>query len=147
VLTVKGSQDVKSGQEVFTLGFPNIQLQGIETKYTQGHISSLSGFGDDPRLFQVSVAIQPGNSGGPLLDTSGQCIGLVVATLNVQAAAVETGAIPQNVNYALKGSFMTGFLEAIPELSGKLSKSRNWTWSRTQLVNKTSEAVVMVLGY
>jgi len=109
-LMVQSSREVKVGQEIFTLGFPNIQFQGMEAKYTQGNISSLTGFADDPRLFQISTAVQPGNSGGPLLNAEGQVVGLIVAKLDEIATAKETGSLPQNVNYALKSSFVLSFL-------------------------------------
>lgn len=146
-LSVQSSRDVKVGQEIFTLGYPNIQFQGTEAKYTQGNISSLSGIGDDPRLFQISAAVQPGNSGGPLLDAEGQVVGLVVAKLDEIAMAKETGSLPQNVNYALKSSFVLSFLESLPELNGKLLEPKKENLSRTQVVEKTSKAVVMVLCY
>jgi S1-C subfamily serine protease len=146
-LAVQSSRAVKVGQEVFTLGFPNIQFQGTEAKYTQGNINSLSGIGDDPRLFQISAAVQPGNSGGPLLDAEGQVIGLVVAKLDEIATAQATGSLPQNVNYALKSSFVLSFLEALPELNGTLLQVRNEGLSRTQVVEKRGKAVVMVLCY
>jgi TPR repeat protein len=146
-LAVQSSRDVKVGQDVFTLGFPNIQFQGTEAKYTQGNISSLSGMGDDPRLFQISVQVQPGNSGGPLLDTDGQVVGLVVFKLDEIVTAQETGSLPQNVNYALKSSFVLSFLESLPELNSKLLQEKKTGLSRTQVVEKSSKAVVMVLCY
>jgi len=146
-LAVQSSRGVKVGQDVFTLGFPNIQIQGTEAKYTQGNISSLSGMGDDPRLFQISAAIQPGNSGGPLLDGDGQVVGVVVSKLDEIAMAKETGSLPQNVNYALKSSFVLSFLESLPELNGKLAEPKKEELSRTQVVEKAGKAVVMVVCY
>jgi S1-C subfamily serine protease len=54
------------GQSVFTVGFPNLSIQGVEPKFTDGRISSLSGVRDDQDSVQISVPIQPGNSGGAL---------------------------------------------------------------------------------
>jgi len=146
-LAVQTSRAVKAGQEIFTLGFPNIQFQGTEAKYTQGNISSLSGIADDPRLFQISAAVQPGNSGGPLLDADGMVVGLVVAKLDDIATAIETGSLPQNVNYALKSSFILSFLESVPAINDKLLQPKKSELTRTQVVEKTSKAVVMVQCY
>jgi len=146
-LPVISSRNVRTGMDVFTLGFPNIQLQGTEVKYTQGNISSLTGAGDDPRLFQISVSVQPGNSGGPLLDEQGQVIGIVIAKLDEKVTARATGSLPQNVNYALKSSLVLSFLESLPELSGKLVRIKNNGLNRTQVVKQSGNAVVMVLGY
>jgi S1-C subfamily serine protease len=146
-LPVISSRDVRTGLDVFTLGFPNIQLQGTEVKYTQGNISSLTGAGNDPRLFQISVPVQPGNSGGPLMDEHGQVIGLVIAKLDEIYTARTTGSLPQNVNYALKSSLVLSFLESLPELSGRLVQTKNNGLSRAQVVKQFGNAVVMVLGY
>jgi hypothetical protein len=69
------SRGVRLGDGVFTIGFPNIQVQGIEPKLTRGEINSLSGIQDDPRYFQISTSVQPGNSGGPLRRSIWQCCG------------------------------------------------------------------------
>lgn len=90
------------GQAAFTIGFPNIDIQGLAPKYTDGKVSSLSGIHDDASAFQISVPVQPGNSGGPLTDAGGNVIGIVVARLNDYAALKRTRSIPQNVNYAVK---------------------------------------------
>jgi S1-C subfamily serine protease len=87
--------------EVFTIGFPNTTIQGFSPKYTRGEISSLTGSSDDPNHFQISVPVQPGNSGGALVTNDGFAIGIVDAKLNAILAARVTGDIAQNVNYAL----------------------------------------------
>jgi TPR repeat protein len=90
-LPLASRREVKLGETVFTVGFPNIQLQGREPKLTKGEISSLSGAQDDPRHFQISVAVQPGNSGGPLVDGFGNVIGIVTAQLSDAAALRSAG--------------------------------------------------------
>jgi len=72
---------------------------------------------------------------------------LVVSKLDEIATAKETGSLPQNVNYALKSSFVLSFLESLPELNGKLVEPKKEKLSRTQVVEKSSKAVVMVLCY
>jgi hypothetical protein len=51
---------------IFTIGFPNADIQGTEPKLTKGEISSLAGLQDDLRDFQTSAPVQPGSAGGPL---------------------------------------------------------------------------------
>jgi S1-C subfamily serine protease len=70
-LTIAPSRNVRLGQTVATIGFPNTSLQGFSPKVTRGEISSVNGYADDPRSWQISVPVQPGNSGGPLLDEDG----------------------------------------------------------------------------
>ena len=62
-------------------------------------MSALAGLSDDSRYLQISAPVQPGNSGGPLLDASGHLIGIVTAKLNAALIARFTGDIPQNVNF------------------------------------------------
>jgi len=64
---------------VATVGFPDIGMQGFAPKLAKGEIASLSGAGDDPRYFQISAPVQPGNSGGALVDERGNVIGIVSA--------------------------------------------------------------------
>ena len=110
-LPLISSSSVKTGQKVFTIGFPNIGIQGSESKYTEGVISSLTGMQNNPRFFQISVSVQPGNSGGPLVDDKGRVVGIVTAKLDDIASLVATGSIPQTVNYAVKSSFVLSMLE------------------------------------
>src|SRR5439155_5078092 len=63
-LPIVTSRTVRLGNTVATVGFPNIGLQGFAPKLAKGEIASLSGASDDPRYFQISVPVQPGNSGG-----------------------------------------------------------------------------------
>ena len=83
-----------------------------EANITVGTISALSGPGNDARLLQITAPVQQGNSGGPLLDQSGNVVGVVVSKLDAMAIASLTGDIPQNVNFAIKQSLAQAFLDA-----------------------------------
>jgi hypothetical protein len=85
-LPISPSRTAHLGSTVATVGFPNIGLQGFAPKLAKGEIASLSGAGDDPRYFQISVPVQPGNSGGALVDERGNVIGIVSAKLDAGAA-------------------------------------------------------------
>jgi S1-C subfamily serine protease len=99
------------GDPVTAAGFPNPDIQGRSIKITKGILSGLKGMQDDLRHFQIDAAVQPGNSGGPLIDGSGSVIGIVNARLNDAAVALATGSIPQNVNYAIKVDYLTALLK------------------------------------
>ena len=147
-LPVSSSRRVKLGQTVSTVGFPNPDLQGKSPKLTKGEISSLSGASDDPKYFQISVPVQPGNSGGPLVDEYGNVVGVVTAKLSTKAALNTAGTLPENVNYAVKGTFVMGFLESVPEvaqemLDPKPRRSREFT----DVVSEAEKASVMILVY
>jgi serine protease Do len=90
------------GEAVATYGFPYPGI--LSPNFTSGDIAALSGPKGDTRFLQTSTPIQPGNSGGPLLDMSGRVVGVVVAQLN---------ALPnQNVNFAIQPSIVINFLSA-----------------------------------
>ncbi len=115
-IPIASSTTVRVGGEVFTLGFPNIQIQGFDPKFTKGEISSETGIQDDPRDWQVSVPIQPGNSGGPLCDENGNLVGIVLATLDPLVMAKIAGEIPQNVNYAVKSGYILPLLDEVKNM-------------------------------
>ncbi len=121
-LPMISSRSVKMGNTVLTVGFPNIGLQGFAPKLAKGEIAGLTGAQDDPRYFQISVPVQPGNSGGALVDERGNVVGIVAAKLNASAAMATSGALPENVNYAVKSSFLLSFLESVPNVSAKLKE-------------------------
>jgi hypothetical protein len=119
-LPVARQANVKLGEAVFTIGFPNPDVQGLEPKLTRGEISGMAGAQDNPRYFQISVPVQPGNSGGALVDERGNAVGVVSARLDDVATYELSGAFPQNVNYAVKGSLLYTFLSKVPDLASKL---------------------------
>jgi len=147
-LAIGSSASVKLGQGVFTVGFPNIELQGRDPKLTKGEISSLRGLMDDANSLQVSVPVQPGNSGGPLMMLDGTVVGLVQARLEPLETLLLTGSMPQNVNYAVKSDLIRKFLDSTKETKGKLRSSaigdnRNFE----AVVEKATESTVLVLAF
>jgi len=146
-LAIKTSRGVRLGETIATLGFPNPGLQGFSPKLTKGEISSLAGLQDDPKHFQVSLAIQPGNSGGALVDASGNVVGVVVAKLSQRAALATTGTLAENVNYAVKSSFLLSFLESVPGLADRLKEPRIGQRPFEEVVGEVEQATVLVLVY
>ncbi len=146
-LPITSSRTVKLGGTVATVGFPDTGLQGFAPKLAKGEIASLSGVQDDPRQFQISVPLQPGNSGGALVDERGNVVGIVSAKLSAQAALDATGALPENVNYAVKSSFILGFLESVPDISAKLKEPNSQDEKFEDVVKSAQSAAVLVLVY
>jgi S1-C subfamily serine protease len=142
-LAISAKDTVNLGQEVFTIGFPNIQMQGLEPKYTDGRISSLAGMEDDPTEYQISVPLQPGNSGGPLCDANGQVVGVVVARLNDMAVMKISGVVPQNVNYAVKARPMRQLLANVKGLNLIAPQ----TLKPADPIQTVESAIAMVLIY
>jgi S1-C subfamily serine protease len=128
-LAVLPDPPLERGQEVFTLGYPLIALQGQEQKATFGHINSLTGMQGDQRFTQIDVPIQPGNSGGPLIDSDGSVVG------------------PQNVNYAVKSDFVHQIVSGeIPD-GWVAERSPEADRSYSELVTAAEDSVVLVLAW
>ena len=102
---------IQLNESITAAGFP---LEGAFSgiAITNGTISRLSGLRGDTGEVQISAPVQPGNSGGPLLDTAGNVIGVVSSKLNALKVAGVSGDIPQNVNFAIAGNALRGFLDA-----------------------------------
>jgi S1-C subfamily serine protease len=144
-LPIASSKGMREGATVFTVGFPNIQLQGFDPKLTKGEISSAAGFQDDPRQWQISVPIQPGNSGGPLCDENGNLIGIVESSLNPLTMAKVEGEIPQNVNYAVKSSYILPLLDDVQNLPPPLTSTTGEKFE--DVVGTVQKSVVLILVY
>ena len=108
--TLKVSPPVRNGEEIAVFGYPLPQLLSTSGNITRGNVSSLAGVGDDERMLQVTAPIQPGNSGGPLLDQSGNVVGIVEARLSDRSMTA-IGQVPQNVNFAIKAGVAARFLD------------------------------------
>jgi len=91
---------VTSGDQVVAIGYPLHGLLTSDLTVTTGIISSLAGLHNDTRFLQISAPVQPGNSGGPLHDSSGNIVGVVSAKLDALRIVKATGDIPQNINFA-----------------------------------------------
>lgn len=99
------------GEFVAAFGYPHLDILATSGNFTQGNVTALAGIGDDSRYLQISAPVQAGNSGGPLLDQSGNLAGVVTSKLNVLKIAEASGDFPQNVNFALKASVVASFLD------------------------------------
>lgn len=100
------------GEDVTVAGFPLRGLLGSDLIVTSGQVNATAGLGNDPTVLQFSAPVQPGNSGGPLIDRAGAVVGVVFSKLNVERLARVTGDLAQNVNFAVKPELLRLFLEA-----------------------------------
>jgi S1-C subfamily serine protease len=106
IAPLRGTRPVRPGEAVVAYGFPLTGRLSSGGVVTTGTVSALTGVRDDTRYLQISVPIQPGNSGGPLMDTTGSVVGVTTATLTARAS----GTSPQNVNFAIKADVVRTFL-------------------------------------
>ena len=143
---IAASRAVKTGRHGGDGGFSRHRLARLR-EVAKGQIASLSGAADDPRYFQISAPVQPGNSGGALVDARGNVIGIVSAKLDAGAALAASGALPENVNYAVKSSLLLGFLESVPDVAAKLKEPVTADRKFEEVVKLAQEAAVLVLVY
>ena len=115
-LRIADSSTVKLGDKIFTIGYPASHLLGKSPKYSEGVINSIKGISDNPAYFQISVPIQPGNSGGPLFNERGEVIGITTSSLDSDLAKDAMGAVPQNINYAVKSLLIKNLMPTIPDI-------------------------------
>ena len=102
---------IRPGASIVAIGYPLRGILASGASVSTGAVSALAGPGDDRRLIQISAPIQPGNSGGPVLDTAGNVVGVVVAKLDALKIVQSIGDIPQNVNFAVSAGSVRAFLD------------------------------------
>lgn len=120
----RGSARINQGEAVVAYGYPLAGLLASEGNVSTGLVTALAGLGDDARQMQISAPVQPGNSGGPLVDSKGLVIGVVVSKLDAIAVSKITSDIPQNINFAIKFSSVINLLDlsSVKYRSGNLQR-------------------------
>lgn len=140
----KGDNDLQLGRTVFTVGYPNPMLQGVEPKFTDGRVSAASGVGDRKDSYQTSIPVHRGNSGGPLVDfTTGWVVGVVNAKL-----MGSDGERADNVSYAIKCRVVSEFLEKVPEAKAAMLKNPPTAPAKRdeqEVIDRATKASVLVL--
>ncbi len=137
-LPIAHPNSVGLGDEVFTIGFPVVGLLGDQPKYSNGSISSLAGLQGDNSYLQVSVPVQPGNSGGPLCNERGEVVGVLTSTAAVDYFLGQTGTLPQNVNWAVKIEY------ALPLLGAMAQNGSSAT--ATTALERTRDGVCLIVA-
>jgi len=135
-LSLASTRSTQAGEQVFTVGYPTVNLLGAEAKFTEGSISALSGLRGEASYMQISVPVQPGNSGGPIVNYNGEVLGVVAATAAVEGFYKDTGSLPQNVNWAVKSDFVRPMIDEVPR--------RSRSTSRTSAIERAQMAVCRV---
>lgn len=145
-LEILSSDRVELGDAVLTVGFPRPRVQGLSPKLSRGEIGSLQGLRDDPTQFQVSLPLQPGNSGGALVNKDGKVIGVVQSVLRGSVALLDNDSAPQSVNYAVKSKHLLELLGKIPE-SQKLPAKPVENREAMSPIKQAESAAVLIWVY
>jgi len=141
------SKDIVLGNTVATVGFPTIQLLGSAPKLGKGEVTALAGSGNAQRFFQVSLPLQPGNSGGALVDERGNVVGVVAAKLRAKAMMDASGTLPENINYAIKSVLVLDLIKRVPGLSDQLVKPYTGERKFETVVKDLQKASAMILVF
>lgn len=123
--------DVPLGEQVFTIGFPVPGVLGNDPKFSEGSLGGQTGLGA-AWLYQVTVPVQPGNSGGPLVDHRGLVVGVIVSKLRADRLMVEQGVAPENVNFAIKSVELRRMLRGLSLSTAKPARTRQAAITRTE---------------
>ena len=99
-------------QDIYVAGFPFGNAISSSLKVTKGVVSSESGIGNNYSNIQIDAAIQPGNSGGPILDNYGNVIGVAVAKLAMEKIYEDFGVFPEDTNFGIKSSVVENLIQA-----------------------------------
>lgn len=136
-LSLAPAGSLESGDRVFTVGYGAANFLGVsEPRFTDGVVSALSGVDAEDAYMQISVPVQPGNSGGPLVNEAGQVVGVIAAQAAVQAFLKAEGTLPQNVNWAVKSDY------ASPLVNSSASPKR----SRQQAIEVAKESLCLIVA-
>ncbi len=106
-LNIAPFSSLKTGQGIFSVGYPVSAFLGTEVKFTDGVVSSTTGPQNMANMFQMTVPIQPGNSGSPVLNNKGQVVGIATSSAAIGPFLEQTGTLPQNVNWAIKSEYLS----------------------------------------
>ncbi len=125
------------GEDVYTIGYPR-----DEVVLGKGYLSAQTGFGGDSLQYQVSIPVNPGNSGGPLLDNKGNVIGVISGKQNQADGAA----------FAIKSDYLLKAIDNIPQDSLKKKivinkKNSLASFNRTQQIKKIQDFIFMVKVY
>jgi len=141
-LHLRNRKPVVTGEQSIALGYPFSSTLGSELKVTSGNIAALTGFNNNIAELQLTSPVQPGNSGGPLLDDNGNVIGVIVARL--EKSEEITGDRPaQNVNFAIKSNMAKIFMD-LNRVDYQVRKA-NGPRAVSEIVTEAKEATVQVI--
>jgi uncharacterized protein YgiM (DUF1202 family) len=135
------------GEDIIAVGYPLATLLADSVKITTGNVNALAGIRNDTRYLQISTPIQPGNSGGPVVDRNGYLLGITTATLSKKAAD-EIGITAQNVNFAIRSSVADLFMQS-QSLVGQAADidEKQMPLSTADLADRVTPSVFQILCY
>ncbi len=125
---LRAGRNIHLGDDIVAIGYPLKGVLSSGAVVTTGIVNAMSGLNDDTSAFQISATVQPGSSGGPIFDRSGNLVGIVRARL-----LSNTQANPQNVNFGINLATVSNFLD-----------SHSVNYQTAQITSKPAETADLV---
>ena len=141
-LSFRNGKPVLIGEQSIALGYPLASSLGSGLKVTTGNIAALTGYKNNIAELQLTAPVQPGNSGGPLLDNNGNVVGVIVSRLE-SVDGLKKGRIAQNVNFAIKSNMAKIFMD-LNSIDYQVKKPSDKN-EVNEIVNKSQDAVVQII--
>ncbi len=137
------SQRARLGTSIFTIGFPRIDVLGKTPKLSAGLVSSVNGLADDVSRYQLSLPIQSGNSGGPLINLQGEVVGVITSMLGEVDANGDTKPI-SDISYAVKVDFLQALLDQTPQRQIPIRELALYDSGLESLADRVQHSVMIV---
>jgi S1-C subfamily serine protease len=138
--------EIRLGARVFTIGFPGPDIMGKLPTVSDGVISGNKGLGDNPGSYQTTVPIQPGNSGGPLLNMNGEVVGMVTSMIGIRDKKDGSIRRLQNASCALKVDLIKNLLPLLPQQEPKIKSLSTHSGNLNTLAMRLNGSVLIVLA-
>ena len=140
------SHGASLGTSVFTIGFPRIDVMGKSPKLSHGIVSGVNGLQDDPNSYQISVPIQQGNSGGPLLNMRGEVVGMITSMLGEIGPDDGPAQAVPNISYALKIDVIREFMTQIPRPANAIDEPDRAVSDLESLAARVQDSILIVMA-
>lgn len=138
-------QEVPVGASVFTAGFPRIDLLGITPKLSAGWVSAVNGFDGDLSTYRLELLLRRGSSGGPLVNSSGEVVGIVVSMLGAIDANGNIRPVP-STSYAVKTRYLQKLLSSLPVRDPELSERPRYPDTVDGPGGRIQQSVLMIVA-
>jgi S1-C subfamily serine protease len=147
-LRLAKSENIPVGLQVFAIGFPQLNIQGLTPKFSMGIINSDRGLKGSAKHYQFSASIQKGSSGGPLMGPDTLVVGIIESKLGaLQGAIGEKNVIdvPQNINFAIKSALTKEIIAGLPTIPKPVSINPKLEKEPYEIFQEAKKSVVPIL--
>jgi S1-C subfamily serine protease len=131
------TRSILPGDSVFTVSFAPGATTDTAPRFSDGSLTAVSGPDAETAFLQMTVPVQPGGSGGPVVAADGSVVGVVSSGAAIILLLREPGIFPQNVSWAIKADFARPLFEQPPALPA--------TKTRSEAIDRATRSACRVL--